>query len=85
MKCHSSNINNEKYDETYVLNHCITKPKRFCSTIAIHLIKKADEEGINLELLGEGNLSQSHFDASASSRCLEPGEVSQVSRREFEE
>jgi len=45
------------------------------------------EEGFKLKLLGEGNLNPSHcyrFDASASSRCPEPGEGSQINRRAVE-
>lgn len=55
------------------------------------LVKRAcqvAEEGFKLILPGEGNLSPPNsyqFDASASNRCPEPGEGSQVSERAHEE
>ena len=53
-----------------------------------NILPGAPEDMHKLKLLREGNLNPSHFyqfDASASNRCPEPGEGSQVSRRTPEE
>jgi len=50
----------------------------------ISVLRIQEQAGFKLQVPEEGNLSPYHcyqFDAGASSRCLEPGEGSQVSRR----
>lgn len=63
-------------------------PRKCTSKALVKRTCQAAEESFKLKLAGEGNLSPPNsyqFDASASNRCPEPGEGSQVSGRAPEE